>query len=184
MRISTGKNDATEFIVAVNQAVEGLLTQEAPPELIVVQIDSWFGPRWLAFAGKALGLMGVRDCGRLRIPPFVPNRVHSELRFVAPFYDRSEEHEPIHRKLAAKTAFSRLAREVAPGAMLLWYSGNTAMTARGCMMAYIPNGDGYRSWHTQWGRRGSWHTAHAHGMKVPEVLKLLNAEPISSTALR
>ena len=182
MRIPCQENDAAEFVAAVNGVVEGLLSQDAPRELIVVKINSWFGPKWLGFSGIPMQGLAV-FYKALRIPPFVPNRVVSQRRFTGLLSDEVGSGEPLHRNVLGRTALKRLASEVAPGAMLLWYSGSTAKTGRGSMMVYQSAGDHYRSWYVQWGQRGSWHSPHTSGLKVQDLLRMLKAEPINSAAV-
>jgi hypothetical protein len=174
MRIASGPTDASEFITAVNQVVEGLLRQYAPKSLILVQIDNWFGPRWLGFSGKVMGAFGV-SLGTLTIPPFVPNRVLSQRKFSSPSYDEENSGKPLHKTMSSTTAMGRKASEVAPGQILIWYSGNSDNTGRGSLMAYIPEGDSYRSWYAQWEYSKSWQLAQTKGVESSELLRLMES---------
>jgi hypothetical protein len=174
MRIIPGEADAAEFVTVVNQVVEGLLCQRAPESLVLVQIDNWFGPRWLHFAGKALGVIGVHS-STLTIPPFVPNRVLSQRKFSAPNYDEGNSGKPLHKTMKSATAMGRKAAEVAPGQILIWYSGNSDNIGRGSLMAYIPEGDSYRSWYAQWEHSKSWQLAQTKGVEPSELQQLMES---------
>ena len=174
MRIQPGPTDAIEFVTAVNQVVEGLFCQSKPKSLILVQIDNWFGPRWLGFSGKVMGTFGV-SLGTLTIPPFVPNRVLSQRKFSAPNYEEGNSGKPLHKTMTSTVAMGRKAAEVAPGQILVWYSGNSDNAGRGSLMAYIPEGDSYRSWYAQWVRSKFWQLAQTKGVEPSELQQLMES---------
>src|SRR5579864_610502 len=121
MRIATETDDAPEFIAEIQQLVQGLVRLHKTETLIVVKIDGWFGSRWLGFSGKVLGSLGVwKD--RLTIPPFVPNRVLSQRKYIAPAYHEIDRGHPIHIKTTSNGALSRFVKDVAPRTALVWYS--------------------------------------------------------------
>ena len=88
MRIRPDQDDAADFIAEVQGLVDGLLRHYAPRTVVLIKIDNFFGSRWLRFSGKALGALGVWK-KRLNVPPFVPNRVVSQLTFAGPLYDEA-----------------------------------------------------------------------------------------------
>ena len=97
IRIQRLDDDSAEFVAEVRACIDGVLIANEPAELIVINIDNWFGQKWLHFAGKALGAVGVwRDHDGLTVPPFVPARVRSESRFFHPEYRRAAALKPIH----------------------------------------------------------------------------------------
>jgi len=80
------EGDDEAFVSLAGALVDGIVSAMRPEDLFVVEVDNWFGPRWLGFAGNTyLGLVSVhRDVTKkkaLVIPPFVPKRVESERRF-------------------------------------------------------------------------------------------------------
>ena len=176
MRIEPGPTDAIEFVTVVNQVVDGLLHRHAPESLIVVQIDNWFGQKWLGFSG--VPMLGLAVWFRkLRIPPFVPNRVVSQRKFQAPFYLEIDPGKPLHLSVSGKSALGRIASEVAPDATLFWYSANSKASGRGSLMVYIPEGGSYHSWYAQWQNANSWHVVQTDGIKLPDLMKLMEPVP-------
>ena len=110
-------DDSPEFIAEVRACVNGILSVNHPTELIITNINNWFGQRWLHFAGKALGAVGVwLDDKRLTVPPFVPRRVRSEIRFLLPRYERAFVSNPIHISTESQHALRRRVSQTAPGA--------------------------------------------------------------------
>ena len=175
MRIQPGPTDAPEFVAAVNRVIDGLLRDSKPQSLVIIQIDNWFGQKWLGFSGVAMLQLGVWK-HTLTIPPFVPNRVVSQCTFPGPSFSEIEPGEPIHRRVASRVALGRKASEVAPGSLLVWYSGNSANTERGSLMAYIPEGNSYRNWYAQWQNANDWHAIQVDGIKLPDLMRLMEPE--------
>jgi hypothetical protein len=95
MKIALGQDDSPDFIDIVEGLVNGLLIGDAPPSLMLIKIDNWFGSKWLGFSGKILGALGV-SMGKLTIPPFVPNHVLSERKVIGPPYSEAKHDSPIH----------------------------------------------------------------------------------------
>jgi hypothetical protein len=178
MRIQPGPTDASEFVTAVNRVVDGLLRDSSPQSLVVIQIDNWFSQKWLGFSGLPIPHVAA-FCRKeeTRIPPFVPNRVVSERWFAAPLFEEADPAVRLHLRQRSKIALRRKASEVAPGSLLVWYSGNSANTGRGSLMAYIPEGKSYRNWYAQWQNANDWHSIQTDGIKVPDLRKLMEPSP-------
>ena len=176
MRIIVQPDDAPEFADLVERALCGILRRYAPPVVTLIKIDNWFGSRWLGFAGKFLGIAGVgqnvnkgRERTRgIRIPPFVPERVVSQRRFVAPAFDEIEAGEPIHKPVPSRTALRRKIAVEAPGQAIIWYSGNSEANGRGALMAYIPLDDTYWLWFVDIKKADAWRITEIRGIKPDE----------------
>lgn len=113
MDIMIDGDDAPEFIAEIKPILNGVLTSACPEDFFLIKIDGWFGPNWLAFSGKVLGLLGVWN-RPLRVPPFVPNRVISQHVFSGPDYENKLVRVPLHRKMKGGFAVQRhMAREAA-----------------------------------------------------------------------
>jgi hypothetical protein len=178
MRIAAGEDDAPAFIDAVNGVIEGLLRESAPQSLIVIQINNWFGRKWLGFAGVfGVGspeskIYGIPDWKReLRVPPFVPNRVVSQRSFAGPAFEEVDLGDPVHQRISSKLARRRKATDVAPGAVVIWYSGSSKKTGRGSLMVYPPNSHLENAWYAEWTTKGSWRVTDNGGYKNPEKLE-------------
>jgi hypothetical protein len=174
MRILPSNEDDLGFLAAIDQVVAGVLRDSRPSSVIVIQIDNWFGPKWLGFSGKVLGALGVWSTS-LTVPPFVPSRVVSQRRFAFPTYEEVNPGKPIHREVPSTTALGRKVSDVAPGSALIWYSGSSKKNHRGSLLIYAPEGNAYNSWYAQWEDFGGWHLAQTKGIKVAEVLKLMSS---------
>ena len=182
MRIQAADNDAEQFVAAVDGVVDGLMRRYQPTKVILIQIDNWFGTKWLGFSGVAMLQLGVRR-QTLTIPPFVPNRVISQRTFVGPFYEEVGSGEPIHLRVSSRVAIGRKASEVAPNATLVWYSANSKSTGRGSLMVYFASGDAYRPWYSQWEGGKSWHLAKSTGIEPLDLLNLMNRNGLTDTLI-
>jgi hypothetical protein len=155
MTIQLETDDSPEFIAKVEALANGILRHHAPLTLILIKIDNWFSVRWLGFSGKTLGALGVSRA-TLSVPPFVPKRVISQRRFIAPAYAEVESGPPIHIQIQSSEAILRRVSSVSNGAALLWYSGGSERTGRGAIMAYVPIDETYLPWYTGWAKRDHW----------------------------
>jgi hypothetical protein len=59
MRILPQQDDVPSFVEQIERAVQGVLIRYEPASLIPIEIDNWFGSKWLSFSGKSLGAIGV-----------------------------------------------------------------------------------------------------------------------------
>jgi hypothetical protein len=180
MQIIPEQDDAHDFVALVEQSVNGILRQYAPLGLVLIKIDNWFGPKWLGFSGKALGAIGVWY-KKLTIPPFVPNRIVSERQFVAPTYVETAMRQPIHLNIASRDALRRRVSEVARGAALVWFSGDSNKSDRGSVMAYVPVGGSYLPFYVGYIKRESWHVVKTIGINQQGLLELMEPSITSST---
>ena len=165
MKIIAESDDATEFIELVEQMTNGILVHHAPEILFLIKIDNWFGWKWLGFAGKFLGAVGVwhipykQNVVEMRVPPFVPNRVISQRKFVAPMYEELDCGKPLHKRIPSRFARRRKVGVIVPSAALVWYSGNSTASGRGSIMAYVPMGESYWPWYAGFEKAKSWRIA-------------------------
>jgi hypothetical protein len=172
IEIKRWDDDSSDFIAEVHSCVSGVLDLHKPAELILINVDNWFGQRWLHFCGKVCGAAGVHSSSRnpfLTVPPFVPHRIRSEHRFVAPRYIEVLDRKPIHRNVESQIALNRRMHEVAPGASIIWYSGGTRRTGRGSIMAYLLCDSAYWTWYAELSEsESSWHLVTAKGINEQE----------------
>jgi hypothetical protein len=182
IRIQRLDDDSPEFIAEVQACINGVLVVNKPTELIVVNIDNWFGQKWLYFSGKVLGALGIWKDGKgLTVPPFVPRRVRSERRFVPPEYERVFALNPIHIPIESERAVSRRVSHIAPGASFIWYSGGSERSGRGAIMAYLYSGESYWTWYVELAKSKKWGVATAKGISALEFSKLKkDNEPVAS----
>jgi hypothetical protein len=118
----------------------------APQKLILIEVDSWFGSKWLGFSGKIMGRLGVWT-EPLSVPPFVPARIFSQRRLISPDYTETDAGDPVHITVSSSVGKSGKLTEIEPRAAVVWYSGDSLTSQRGVAMAYIPVGDTYLHWY-------------------------------------
>jgi hypothetical protein len=170
VELSVESTDSPEFIFLVETLAKGLLRFHAPEALFVVKIRNWFGPKWLHFSGKGIGLVPVWK-EKLTIPPFVPNRVISQRKFDGPTYAEADPGTPLHLDIPARRALLRSAADVAPRAALMWYCSNSKDTGRGAVMAYVPKAESYEVWYAGW-QGPDWRLMVAREISVEALSKL------------
>jgi hypothetical protein len=187
MDIQPEPDDAIEFVSQVQTCVNGVLFLHKPRELVLINIDNWFGQKWLHFSGKALGAVGVcRGNQDLTVPPFVPNRVRSERRFVAPTYLEVTAQNPVHAAMESQYALHRAMSNIVPGASVIWYSGGSRRAGRGSVMAYLLIEDSFWTWYVELGESRSWGVVTAKGISENEfsaIKKPVNVMPSTNSAL-
>jgi hypothetical protein len=173
MKIALGQDDSPDFIAIVEALVNGILVAEAPPSLMLIKIDNWFASKWLGFSGKIVGSLGG-SMRTLTIPPFVPNRVLSEINVIGPHFSEAE-HGPIHASVPSSVALTRKVSDIAPGAILLWFSGGSIRSGRGTAMAYVPTGDAYSKWYAEWSSSVYWRPVKWIGVQPDDLTKLMSS---------
>ncbi len=175
MNIVPEYDDAEEFVADVERVTKGLVHQYAPTQIVLIKINNWFGSNWLGFSGKVLGAVGYWKA-TLTVPPFVPNRVVWQKRFAAPTYDETVAGKPVHVRKPSELAMARKMSEVAPGAAVVWYSGNSQKTGRGCVLVYVPTGESYWSWYASWANEQSWRIVETQRINREDLSKLMKQD--------
>ena len=186
MNIRPQPDDSPEFVSLVEHAVNEILRRYSLKTLVLIKIDNWFGSRWLGFEGKALGLVGVALntnkslAGRIVIPPFVPERVLSQRRFVAPEFDEVEAGQPIHKHIPSGQALLRKAALAAPDTALVWYSGKSKVNGRGSLMSYLSLDSAYWPWFVELEQGDPWRVTEIRGIKADDFSSLIgsNRQPL------
>jgi len=166
--------DDSDYIEKVRALVLGAVVWCKPQEVYITKIDHWFGERWLAFSGKALGAIGVR-LKKLTLPPFVPSRVVNSV-----YMKRNEDKgayrasEPprmhLHRWQPSTKNFQRRVDEIAPEGAFFWYTGATAREGRGALMAYLPVGGEHWPWYIEYARQSEWERIRVIGVSAQELV--------------
>ena len=149
------ESDDVEFLRKVEIIIRGICTLYKPIEVRIFRIDNWFDSKWLKFAGKVLGAVGIWDNKRVVIPPFVQNRITAQSHFqITPNnqYTYLGEGPNIHTDGPSEENLQNLAKRVAPNSALFWYSGNTLSNGRGSIMGYIPI-EKYWGWYLEFAQK-------------------------------
>jgi hypothetical protein len=138
LNLELDANDDPDFGRAAQTAVLGVLSVSKPPEVYLVKVGNWFGPKWLAFSHKALGALGIASSD-LRVPPFVPARVVHEKYFVrvpeGEDYVSAVAPLTLHVRQTSSANAARRISSLCPHAALFWWTGSTHTTGRGGLMA-------------------------------------------------
>jgi hypothetical protein len=179
MRIVVQDDDASGFIEEVRSCVSGIIRIYRPLELFLIKTDTWFGPNWVRFRGKASGGIGVWSGPRSKqttVPPFVPHRILWERRYVAPAYKQEPIRTIVHSNVPAVRARNRFVHEVAPHASLVWYSGSTLTNKRGAIMAYVLVEGAYWPWYVGLQQNPAWKIVKYAGVSAEDIAEITSPE--------
>ena len=152
-------DDDIHFLLHVERIVRGVTGIHTPPYVQVHRVDNWFGDKWLQFAGKALGALGIWDRHNAIVPPFVPNRITAQSHFVSGAnnsYQYDGNGIEIHLKRPSRDNLVNRVRQTIPNTGLFWFSGNTKQNARGGIMGYTPCSSGFWGWYLGFARNTEW----------------------------
>lgn len=200
MRVSipSGLTDDNDFTDLLNTLLNGMLVQQAPEQLWVIQIENWFDHKWLRYSGSGSvaaklpaswnssfmdRFASVKEQfwqDRLTFPPFAPNRVVGQWSFldsgkgyievVLPKLPHSESRRRSHSNLHRRT------EDFAKSASFVWYSGNTLKNGRGSVMAYNIGPAEPVCWFAAFERTSCWELKTTKGVDKEQVSRLLIAE--------
>jgi hypothetical protein len=170
-------SDDVAFISRVDATCCGIQLLFQPKALRLVHVDNWFGPRWLGFSGKILGIAGLRKgTEQPTPPPFVPNRIISEQQWDRQIDGRFHSvpiTSALHVVQGGEANTRRSMAQAAPETALVWFSANTVVNRRGAIMAYIPSEDRYMGWYVGLGEKDGWRVTEANGISRDEYEQLL-----------
>lgn len=152
-------DDDVHFLAEVDHVIRGVVGIHLPPRFMVFRIDNWFGDKWLRFAGKAIGALGVWHDFRATVPPFVQNRITAQSLFELS-NDRQYSHAGtgpnIHNDGPSSHNFGNRATTSVPDTALFWFSGKSETNGRGSIMGYTPSPDKYWGWYLEFVASDSW----------------------------
>jgi hypothetical protein len=170
------ESDDPAFVGLVARVLNGAVLRYEPVDIYVVQIDGWFDHKWLAFAGKILGAVGVWKV-RLTVPPFNPHRVVSQLYLKAdPSVPGAYEPlaaEEIHIDQWSDSNLRRWVRGISERGLFLWYSSGTAHSDRGSILAYNTDAEREIGWYVSFRKDAVWKVHRVKGDTYKRDLLLL-----------
>lgn len=159
-------HDDPKFLALVQRIVNGAVEAMQVSELFLVHIDNWFDHKWLRF-------WSWNREGELRVPPFNPNRVCSEKRFVrnpdTAGWAAIEVSKPLHIREPGRSQHARLLDRFSKRAAFVWYSGNTAKNTLGSLMFYLTGAEGY-SWYASFRKAENWTIADGFGISPHDLV--------------
>jgi hypothetical protein len=197
MRVSipSGVTDDNEFTDALNALIHGLLAQQAPEQLWVIQIDNWFDHKWLRYSGSGTvaspfpaswsssfmdRFTSVKEQfwrDKLTFPPFAPDRVVGQWSFLRTESGYTEVPLPkVPHSASRRRSHSNLNKRVedfVKSALLVWYSGNTLKNGRGSVMAYSVGSGEPVCWFAAFTRKSSWVLEKTKGVDKEQIASLL-----------
>jgi len=159
IQLVPAENDDPAFLALAQRIVNGAIAALQAQEVYIVHIDNWFDHKWLGWWSR----WKHKELKELRVPPFNPNRVGSQKRYI---WDASSsrwtftgEGKPLHvpqpgRRPGRAQPLDRLSKSAA----FLWYSGNTVTNGAGSLMLYLSNAEGY-AWYASFTRKEHWKVA-------------------------
>jgi len=193
--IPSGLTDDNDFIDLLNSLLNGLLIQQAPEQLWVIQIDNWFDHKWLRYSGNgsvasefpASWSSSLMDRfasvkvqfwqSKLTFPPFAPDRVVGQWSFLRSNQGYVEAPLPeLPHSKSRRSTNSNLQKRVenfAGSATFVWYSGNTLKNGRGSMMVYNIKSPQPVCWFAALGRNSEWKLERTKGIDKEQVSCLL-----------
>jgi hypothetical protein len=173
IKLLPNDNDNLEFIQIVQSILDGFIQSHTPKEIYIIKIDNWFDFKWRSFAGKILGIAGVRS-KELIVPPFNPNRVLEQSHFQK-FGETYEKQDApaIHFYQPSEENLSRKLRYYSDSSMFFWFSGNTQNTFRGSIMIYQIEDERESSWYISFLKKEKWQIYKTGGISRNEVLALI-----------
>lgn len=164
---SRGNGDASEFVDTVESIVRGRLLGEPTKAVYALKLDNWFDHKWLNFVGTIYPISIWS--GKLRIPPFVPERIIETRKYVwSPESERYDcrDAEVVHEgPLGVTELLNKFIAPLADGSgLFVWMSGNTLSNGRGSLMVYDIVGDQQDSWYCGFTEKnGCWKLGRCQG---------------------
>jgi hypothetical protein len=152
--------DDPDFFDQVRCIATGCIDHYEPSEFYVIRIRDFFDYKWCYFSGKMMGAIGVSRFCDLTLPPFVPNRVLSQLH-----YERIEASRdvykaspalPLHLHQRSAANFTRFIRRTTNDGTVIWLSSGSHVTGRGSMMVYHVTPDIKFGWHVSFLKKAGW----------------------------
>lgn len=190
-QVATGKTDDPGFIALLNSLVDGLISNRAPEELWIIQIDNWFDHKWLGFSGMGAIASNIpidrydtvkaeSYQEKLTFPPFTPNRVVSQFSYLRVGNDYTESPLPVlphsTERKRSETNLRRRIEDFSHSACFVWYSANTRANGRGSVMVYNIATDRPDCWFAAFNRQRGWKVHATKGVSRDDLEQLLESE--------
>jgi hypothetical protein len=156
------EDDDEAFLDLAGAIANGAVAALQVPEVYLVHVDNWFDFKWLGWWswGKTDDRGPKRDLRKLYVPPFHPNRVRAEKRFLWDADDSRwtpERHaKPLHRRQPGRSVLAEPLEKWSKSAAFIWYSGNTVTNTTASLMLYASDTPGY-AWYASFKNNQNWH---------------------------
>jgi len=189
IQLAASGTDDPRFIELLNSLVRGLLADQTPEKIWIIQIDNWFDHKWLKFSGMGAVASDFPTPGyetvkaesyqeKVTFPPFTPNRVVGQWSFVRQGDDYTEAPLPAlphdTERQPSEMNLRRRVQDFSQSACFVWYSGNTLANGRGSVMVYNITANQLGCWFAAFSRERAWALHATKGASRGDVQKLLS----------
>ncbi len=180
-------NDDPQFVELVSRVASGLLVENVPEQVFVIQIDNWFDQKWLNFSG--IGRVGFDSPfadtaldefrqDKITFPPFSPNRVVEEYCFLRGEngdYAPSEHTSFVHSRERESSSLNLHKRvsDFSDAGIFIWFSSNTQSNSRGSLMVYEVNRSEVNTWFAAFSKKTEWKLLQTCGIAREQVQLLM-----------
>jgi hypothetical protein len=191
VQVAAGETDDPQFIMLLNSLLRGLIEDDTPQELWIIQIDNWFDHKWLRFSGIGTvdfqfpAFMNRYDAAldefyqdKMTFPPFTPNRVLGQWSYV-----RTDDHyaeAPLRvlphpsEKQPSEANLHRRVEDFSRSACFVWYSAKTLANGRASVMVYKVVANRIEAWFAAFNRQQGWKLLATKGASRDDVQQFLN----------
>jgi hypothetical protein len=160
------------FVAIVERVLNNTLQLHQPAEVYLVQIDNWFDHKWLEFDTSRIDTDDLGWRAKLRLPPFEPSRVVSQLHFQKhssePLLYEGSSSNPLHILSSNRT----LAQICSSGAFV-WYSYVGNRSDQGSLMVYLNNDGKGSAWYASFTKNPDWQVNKMKGASKQELTDLM-----------
>src|SRR5258708_16563988 len=180
------------FIELLSSVIQGVVSLSRPEELFVLQVDNWFDHKWLRFSGIGIvdyqcqAYMNRYDAAKgefyqnkVTFPPFAPNRIVSQRRFVrgGDGYVEAPLRAPLHKaeRQRSELNLQRRIGDAVSSACFVWYSSNTLANDRASIMVYTALGGEVWTWFAGFIRENGWKLQETKRVSRDDILALIPA---------
>jgi hypothetical protein len=175
IKILPNNHDDLGFSEIIENIINKIVENVSPDEIFLTKIDNWFDVKWREFSGKLLGAIGFWN-KELTVPPFIPDRVLEQKYFqrLNANYIETKEHNLHFYQPSSENIGRKL--ESFPNArtrILIWYSGNTKNSLRGCFMVYEIKEQSKDSYYVSFLKKDKWQIYKTDQISRNEVLSLM-----------
>lgn len=172
LELGATASDDPAFLELVSGLIAGAARSNGFDTLVVGHINHWFGPRWLGFCGKLLGVVGVRShrlTGELTPPPFHSHRIHSVRE-----YDLDESGTFVYGcdvdwLHGHRSSEANIYRTLRGRRLYAWYSADTIASDKGAVMVYLVHHDWNAAWYVGFDRIPEWRMARTSSIAPRQV---------------
>jgi hypothetical protein len=171
----TGEDDQ-QFVESVSRILNGAAHSYQPAEIYLIQVDSWFDHKWKNFSGVIDLQLGTWLGPMLRVPPFNPHRIVSELHYQLKEQPADYVQSPapyLHVFQYSESNLQRRLVQMSESCLYIWYSCNTRKNDRGSLLLYNIEKEQQIAWYVSFLRNVEWKVNKLKGISRTELSGLM-----------